>query len=114
MPWFANPLDNPVQMAQQEYDLTMQGHRARVTAGEITEGEFWRIADGEPLRICGQKIAAAIAAYEAEHPPRRRKPSRRERAWKRGHVRDMARRKAAGIAEPAAGQIMARIAGIRP
>ena len=111
MAWWDNDT-NPVQLAQREYDLTMRGHRARVTAGEITEAEYWRIGDGEPLRICRQKIDAAIAAYEAEHPPRRRRPSARERAWQRGHARDQARRQAAGITEPTAGQIMARIAGI--
>jgi hypothetical protein len=107
MVWWDNDT-NLVQAAQVAYCETMDGHWRRVVAGEITEADYWRIGEGEPRAICRAAIDEAMAAYDAGHPPRRRKPSRRERAWQR--VAEQHRRR--GEVAQTAGQIMMRTAGL--
>ena len=55
-----------VQSAQTAYCDTMARWWGKVNAGRITQAQYWRISNGEPLAVCREAIRAATARYDAQ------------------------------------------------
>lgn len=54
-----------VQAIQQAYVNVMAWRWGQVTAGELSEADYWAIANGGLLSDCGAMIAAATTRYQA-------------------------------------------------